>query len=139
MSAVLFNGLLTANFQSSQPLLVSDQAVVLDFLLNIPAGGVKVEWYPEYTKGLDSNDQPLPMASWVWYRETAEEDIGNGDVRMNEVIRRFSPNGSDAVLPVGVHAVDVQLRREHAFVRIQIRGNGATAQVSTPFGKIPVV
>jgi hypothetical protein len=118
--------------------LVAGKEVVLDFLLTIPGGGVKVEWYLEFATGVDSLGQPLAMANWVWYRETSEEDIGNGDVRMNEVIRRFSPLGSDAVLPAGVHALDAQFSRTHAFARIQIRGNTATAQVSTPFGTIPV-
>lgn len=135
----LFNGLLTAAFAPSAPLMISDKEVVLDFLLTIPGGGgVKIEWYPEFTTGRDVSGQPLPMSSWVWYRETSEEDIGNGDVRMNEVIRRFSPNGSDAVLPVGVHQLDVQLVRTHAFTRVQIRGNTATAQITSPFGKIPI-
>jgi hypothetical protein len=138
MSTLIFNGLLTANFQSSQPILVPAKEIVLDFLLTIPNGGVNVQWYFEFTKGVDDNDQPLPMLNWVWYRETSEGDIGNGDVRMNEVIRRFSIQGSDAVLTAGVHALDAQFDRVHAFARIQIRGDGATAKVSAPFGTIPV-
>jgi hypothetical protein len=138
MPALIFNAPLTAAFQASRPILVAGREVVLDFFLTIPGGGVKVEWYLEFTTGMDSNNQPLAMANWVWSRETSEEDIGNGDVRMNEVVRRFSPSGSDAVLPAGVHALDAQFSRTHALVRIQIRGNGASAQVSTPFGTIPI-
>jgi hypothetical protein len=140
MPALLFNGLLTAAYQPSQPILVPAQKVVLDFLLTIPAGpGVNVQWYLEFTDGLDPvSGQAVAMANWVWYRETAEEDISNGDVRMPIVVRRFSTNGADAVLPAGTHQLDGQFSRTHAFARIQIRGNGATAQVSAPFGKIPV-
>ena len=137
MSARIFNGPLTAAFQPSNLILVAGKEIVLDFLLSIPNGGVNVEWYLEYTTGLSSSGQPLAAANWVWYRETSEEDIGNGDVRMNEVIRRFSPSGSDAALPAGVHALDAQFTRTHAIARIQIRGNGATAQVTAPFGTSP--
>ena len=124
--------LLGANFIPTLPLLITSKEVVLDFLLDVPAGpGVKVEWYPTYT---DGNPFALPP---VWNRETSEEDIGNGDVRMNEVIRRFSPFNADAVLPAGVHRLNVQLRRTHGFVQLQIRGAGVTASVTAPFGKIP--
>jgi hypothetical protein len=137
MPVTIFNGLLTAAFQASQPILVATNKVVLDFLLTIPAGpGVSVEWYLEFTDGLDANGQALPIPSWVWHRETAEEDIGNGDVRMSVVVRRFSPNAADAVLPAGSYALDTQFSRAHAFARIQIRGNTVTARVSTPFGKL---
>jgi hypothetical protein len=135
MAVQLFNALLTANFAASSPLLITSKEVVLDFLLTIPAGpGVNVEWYPEYTDGV-----PLPPTASEWFRETSEEDIGNGDVRMNEVIRRFSPWDADAVLPAGVHKLNVQLRRTHGFVRIWIRGDTAVARITASFGKIATV
>ena len=140
MPAQLFNALLTANFAPGAPLLISSKEVVLAFQLNIPFGGVRVEWYPEYTDGTDPvTGQALPMASWVWTRETSEEDLGNGVVRMNEVIRYFSPNAADAVLPIGVYGENVQLRRAGAIMRLRMRGNGATAVVSSLYGKIATV
>ena len=130
--ALLFNGPLTANFQSSQPLLIEGDRVVLDFVLNIPGPGpVSVQWYPEFTK-LNPYDLATP-----WFRETAEEDLGNGDVRMPLSIRRFSTQGADASLPAGVYYLDAEFRRIHMFCRIRILGLGCTAQVFAPFGEIP--
>jgi hypothetical protein len=137
MATTLINTVLTAAFQPSSPFLVTDKKVVLDFLLTIPNPAVAVEWYPEYADGIGANGQALPIAGWQWYRETSEEDVGQGDVRMNEVIRRFAPNLGDGMLAVGAHALNVQLQRTHAFCRIQIRGDGVAARVSTPFGEIP--
>jgi hypothetical protein len=131
MPTLLFNSVLGAAFVPTSPVFVVGRKVVLDFAVTTP-GGVKVEWYPEYTDG-----NPFDLAT-VWFRETSEEDIGNGDVRMNEVIRRFSPNAADGVLAAGTHNLDVQLQRTHAFCRLQMRGTGVTVRLTTPFGKIPV-
>ena len=139
MALRLFNGALTNAFQPSIPIEVQGDCVVLDFLLSIantitpPATGASIEWYPEFT-WTDPN-----AVGTQWYRETAEEDIGNGDVRMALSVRRFSTQGADTPLPPGTHACDVQLKREHAFVRVQIRvaAGGAdtcSAAVWAPFG-----
>jgi hypothetical protein len=130
---ILFNYMpLTANFQPSSSILIKSDTVVLDFDLIVPGPGTaKVEWYPEFTF-----ENPLD-ASTVWYRESAEEDIGNGDVRMPFSIRRFSTNGADADLPAGTYHVDVQFKRIHAFCRVQIRGLGCTARIRAPFGEQP--
>jgi hypothetical protein len=127
----LFNSILGANFVASSPLLISGEKVVLDFQLNVTAATAKVEWYPEFTSG-----NPFAPTT-IWYRETAEEDIGNGDVRMPLSIRRFSNQGADTDLATGVYNLDAQFRRSHNFVRIQIRGTGAIASVLAPFGEIP--
>ncbi len=135
----LFDGPLTNAFQATPPTEVKGRRIVLDFLLTIantvtpPLTGASIEWYPEFT-WTDPN-----AAGTQWYRETAEEDIGNGDVRMPASVRRFSVQGADGVLPEGIHARDVQLEREHAFVRLQIRvapGGADTcrATVWAPFG-----
>jgi len=123
---------LTANFQASGAALIKNESIVLDFDLSFPGPGtVRVEWYLEFTAG-----NPFD-ASTLWYRETAEEDIGNGDVRMPLALRRFSTQGADADLPAGAYHYNVQLRRIHAFCRVQIRGLGCTVRVSAPFGEQP--
>lgn len=131
MSLPIFNGPLTNAFQPSLPLLINDSVVVLDTTLVIAGGPVRVEWYPEFT-----DDNPFDVNT-RWYRELAEEDVGNGDVRMALTIRRFSTYGADADLPPGTYQLDAQFRRVHDFCRIQIRGLGATARVIAPFGSAP--
>ena len=123
---------LTANFQPTGSILIKGDVVVLDFDILVPGlGAARVSWYPEFTF-----ENPLD-ASTLWYCETAEEDIGNGDVRMPPSIRRFSTNGADADLPTGTYHFDVQFKRIHAFCRVQIRGLGSTVRVRAPFGEQP--
>jgi hypothetical protein len=131
MSVILLNSVLLVApaFTGSLPVLVSDKRVVLDFTLVTP-GGVAIEWYPEFTDGGTN------LATAPWFREVSEEDIGNGDVRMNEVIRRFSTYNADAFLPAGTHRYSVQLQRTHAIYRVQIRGAGVVATIASPFGKL---
>lgn len=137
MSAILLNNaLLVAGYTPSQPVLISGRRVVLDFTLVTP-GGIAITWYPEYTDGIDANGVALPLASWLWSREVAEEDTGNGDVRMPLAVRRFTTFGADGLLAAGTYRLNVQLQRTHALYRVQIAGAGVTATVSTPFGKIP--
>lgn len=131
MSSTIFNAPLTAAYQASLPIVVSDDIVILDFKIVIPVGTVRVQWYLEFT-----SDNPFDTAA-SWYREVSEEDIGNGDVRMPLAVRRFSTYGADADLPAGTYRFDVQLRRVHDFCRIQILGNGATATVVTPVNDVP--
>ena len=127
----IFDAALTAAFQSSQPVVVSNDIVILDFTIVIAVGTVRVQWYLEFT-----SDNPFdPNAAW--FREVSEEDIGNGDVRMPVAIRRFSTFGADADLGVGTHRFDVQLKRVHNFCRIKILGNGATAKVIAPVNALP--
>jgi hypothetical protein len=131
-STLILNAPLTAVPQPSQPLLILATEVVLDFDLFIAdRTPVRVLWYPEYTK-----DNPRDPNT-IWFRELAEEDIGNGDIRMPYTQRRFSTQGADADLPAGHYFFDVQLKRTHAFARIQIWGLGCTAKVWAPFGEIP--
>ena len=129
---VIFNAALTASFQPSRPIIIVAEKVVLDFKLVINSrSAVQVQWYPEFTM-----DNPAsPTAEW--YRETAEEDLGNADARMPPSIRRFSTQGADADLPTGTYYFDTQFKRTHGFVRIQILGFGCTAKVTAPFGEIP--
>jgi hypothetical protein len=129
--AVLFDAALTASFQASAPVTVSEDIAIFDFTITIAVGTVRVQWYLEYT-----SDNPYSPTA-IWYRETAEEDIGNGDVRMPSAIRRFSTFGADADLGVGTYYFDVQLKRVHDFCRIRIAGNGAYAKVVAPVNSKP--
>lgn len=130
---VIFQGPLTANFQPSAAVLIESEKVVLDFELVIPgANPVQVQWYPEYAWG-----SPADPAT-RWFRETAEEDIGNGDVRMPPSIRRFSTYGADGDLPTGIYRLDVELRRTHKFCRIQLLGLDCVATVYSLFGGLPM-
>jgi hypothetical protein len=140
MGIVLLNQQLGANFVASQPLQLVGDTLVLDMAVVVPAGpGVKVEFYLEYADGLDRvTGQAAPITNWIWSRECAEEDIGDGDVRMALVIRRFTPFGADAVLPAGTYNVSMQFRRTHGYARVQARGDTASLQVYAPYGDLPV-
>jgi hypothetical protein len=124
---ILNNALLTNAFQASQPFSIVGDNIVLDFTIvvaNVAAPGTpaQVEWYPEYTSA-DPN-----AVGTGWFRETSEEDIGNGDVRMNLVVRRFATNGADAPLPdAATYRLDTQFSRKHNYCRIQIRVTAASA------------
>jgi hypothetical protein len=113
------------------PIVILDDTIILDFAITIPIGTVRVLWYLEFTC-----DNPFDLNA-IWFREVAEEDIGNGDVRMPYAIRRFSTYGADADLPAGTYRFDVQLKRVHDFCRIQLSGNGASAKVSAPINETP--
>jgi hypothetical protein len=129
---IIFDAPLTANFRPSLAILIPCEQVVLDFKLVINSRTpVQVQWYPEFT-----SDNPANLLA-EWYRETAEEDISNGDVRMPPSIRRFSTNGGDADLPTGTYLFDTQFKRTHKFCRIQILGLGCMARVLAVFGEIP--
>lgn len=130
-STPIFNAALTAAYQASLPVSVSDEMIILDFQIVIAVGTVRVLWYLEFTSG-----NPYDPST-VWYREVSEEDIGNGDVRMPAAIRRFSTPGADADLPAGTYGFDVQLKRVHNFCRVQIQGNGANAKILAPVNDVP--
>jgi hypothetical protein len=133
MSAIILDQTLTAAFTPSKPILIAGEKVVLDFRLVIPGPGpLSVQWYPEFTEG-----NPFDPTNLEWFREVAEEDIGNGNVRMSLVIRRFTINGADTALPAGTHRIDCEFKRTHKFFRIQMLGLGCVARVIVPFGEIP--
>jgi len=132
MSSIILNTTLGASFQPSLPVLIPVEKVVLDFKITIPGrDSIRVQWYPEFSE--DSPTDP----NVEWYREVAEEDIGNGDVRMPIAIRRFSTEGADADLPPGTYFLSVQFKRSHKICRIQMAGAGAAVVVKTVFGDIP--
>jgi hypothetical protein len=129
---IILNSPLGIAFQPSRPILITCERVVLDFRIVIAGPApVSVLWYPEYTV-----DNPYATAT-EWFREVAEEDIGNGDVRMPFTIRRFSTEGADAALPAGTHRFAVQLKRIHDIARIQMAGVGAQVLVYSVFGQVP--
>lgn len=125
----LFNGALTASFVAGPPMLLSDGALSIDFELTTSSGPTTVLWYPEFAR-----DNPL-VAATKWYRELAEEDVGNGVVNMPKAIRDFQENGG-AGLADGTHYVSAQLIRRHLFVRLQMRVSTGVASVvaTAPFG-----
>ena len=136
---ILFNGPLTNAFVPSAPTAVKSEGLVFDFEVEIvntltpPGTAAVIEWYPEFTS-TDPN-----AAGSVWFRESTEEVLGAGVVRMSPTVRFFTANANEVNLPPGVHRQDVQLKRIHAFVRIQLRvaaGGADTcrATVWDPFG-----
>ena len=142
MTIQIFNGKLTTSFQPTQAYMLVGETAVFDFDLvvaniAVPGTPARVEWYAEYTSA-----DPNAVAT-KWYRELAEEDIGNGDVRMPVVVRRFSTNGGDAPLSEGTYAFDAQFTRKHNFVRLQVRvapagADNCTLRVNVPFGTAPL-
>jgi hypothetical protein len=121
MAFTIFNGSLTNAFQATAPIGVAGENVVFDWFLTVtntltpPGTAAQIEWYPEFTSA-DPN-----AAGTRWFRETAEEDIGNGEVRMPKTVRRFTENGDDLPLAEGTHALDTQFARKHNFCRLQVR------------------
>jgi hypothetical protein len=138
MAFQIFSGHLTTTFQPTDPFVMVGDNIVFDMALNVadtilPTPTAEVQWHPEFTSG-DPN-----ATTTVWYRETSEEDIGNGDVRMNKVVRRFAEQGSDTPLVAGPHSLDAQFSRKHDFCRLQLRvstgsGNNCTARVLAVLG-----
>lgn len=129
---------LTTSFQPSAALLVSGETVVLDFTVVVANTGAallgRIEWYLEFTSG-----DPLSSTT-RWFREVAEEDAGDGDVKMPKVIRRFTEQGGTN-LAVGNHYFNVQFVRKHLFVRVQIRqaatfADACTARIDSDFGDL---
>jgi hypothetical protein len=142
MSISLFNGPLTNAFQPTQGFLLAGDSVVLDMtaiIASVPPAATlgRIEFFLEYTT------QDPNAASTSWFREVAEEDIGNGDVRMAKVVRRFSEQGSDVPLAVGTHRLNMQFSRKEGFARLQVRvvaggANACTLSVAAVFGALPL-
>jgi hypothetical protein len=143
MAFSIFNGALTNTYQPTNPVDMAGEHIVLDWALTIanlltPAGtAATVQFYFEYAS-TDPN-----AATTVWYRETTEEDIGNGDVRMNKAVRRFSEQGADLPLAEGSHQVDMQFNRKHNYFRLQVRtavgsADNCRAQIWSVLGRQPI-
>jgi hypothetical protein len=130
--ALIFDAPLSGVFQPSRPLIIKATELAFDFDLAVVAATAHILWYPEY-----ATLNPFDTVNTIWYREITEELLGNGDVRMAPSQRRFSTQGVDGDLTTGVYHFDVQLKRVHAFVRLQLQGTGCTAKVWAPFGEIP--
>jgi len=142
MAIQLFNGALTNSFQATGSFLISGENITLDCALTIanvavPGTPGQIEAYLEFT-----SSDPNALAT-TWYRECAEEDLGNGNIRMSKVVRRFAEEGSDVPLAEGTHNIDLQFVRKHAFCRLQIRvapggADKCSAIVTTVFGAKPL-
>lgn len=135
----IFLGALTGIFQPSAAVLTTDEKIILDFeLVTHGLLPVRVQWYPEFTWRNPTD----PSTNWL--QGTAEEDLGNGNIRMPSTVRRFSTNGADVGLPPGTHQFDVQLHRTHCFYRIQLCcsgvffGSGCLATVRALSGIVPI-
>ena len=138
MALVIFNGALTTTFQPTIPSQVKGEKIALDFVVTVantltPAGThAEVQWYPEFTD-LDPN-----AAASQWYRESSEENQGNGNILMVQTIRQFAEYGS-VDLSEGTFTFDTQFRRVHAFFRLQVRitttsADTCSAVIRDPFG-----
>jgi hypothetical protein len=142
MPVLLFNGLLTNTFQPTAAFLLTGETLVLHFgatVANIAVPGTpgRIEFYFEYTLA-DPN-----AVGTVFDREVSEEAIGNGDVRMSLVVRRFSPYGVDAPLPEGTYNVRLPFARKDGFGRLQVRvaaggADNCSANISAIFGSSPL-
>lgn len=131
----LFNANLGPAFQPSAAFMIPVDRVVLFFDLTVAAPGpAEVEWYAEFSDGVVAQ----PPAAWIWRREVAEEDTGNGVVNMPKVVRTMQENGATTGLAAGEHNLDADLVRRGPFCRIQMRAasGAAAAVVSTPFGAL---
>jgi hypothetical protein len=127
MAFQILNALLTDSFQPSAPVEMVGNHAVIDSLITVantlvPGTRAQVQWYLEFCS-TDPN-----AAGTVWYRETSEEDIGNGNVRMNKVVRRWAEYGSDLDLDEGTHQLSAQFERKHNYYRVQIRKTTASAE-----------
>jgi hypothetical protein len=133
MSDAIFSGALATGFQPSSPILIEGEKITLDFKIAIIGSATRrVQWYFEFAEG-----NPYD-ASTLWFPETAEENVGNGDVRMPIAIRRFSSNSTDADLSPGTHYRSAQFQRRHKFARLQLAGTADCAvTVWSVFGGPP--
>lgn len=127
---------LTSSFVASDPLLIVDGRISLDFELTV-ATDAAVEWYLEFT---DQNPN-----TGTWSREISEELQGNGAVTMAEVTRTFRSAGAASLILAASgspYELDAQFRRDHKFARVQIRaasGSVTRAQITSQYGSIPRV
>lgn len=129
MSAILFNGTLTASFQATKAVMVSaaELAFTVDLELTVAGAPTSVVYYLEF------GEDPSPAGKW--YREIAEEDAGGGVVAMPFVLRTLQPNAGGN-LPVGITRVDAEFKRRHKLARVQIASPGnVKALITTPFGR----
>ena len=125
---ILFNGKVSSGFTPSKAIFVSAKRVVLRFLVTVSGAPTPVQFYMEFSGN----------PSGQWFRETAEEDQGDGVVEMPAVVRTLTPSGGGN-LPVGVTAVSMQFVRDEQFVRMQLACAGnATVKLTTPYGGRPV-
>lgn len=134
-SIQIFNKTLTDTFAVSQPFLIANNTITLDFKLDVTAGPASVEWYLEF--GED------PSASGEWYREMAQEDPGGGVVLVPEVVRTFANNGASDLTSPATYFFDTELVRRHKLARVQIRVTDVdtmtvVATIRSQFGALAV-
>jgi hypothetical protein len=119
---VLFNGRVPSSFTPSKFTTIVAKKVTLRFLVTVTGSPTELQWYLEF--GGDKS---------TWFRETAEEDQGDGDVQMPTVIRTVTLGGAN--LPVGTTAVSMQFQRDEQLFRVQLKCAGtATVKLTTPYG-----
>lgn len=134
MGVELFNSTVPAAFTPSRPLQLSNDSLVLFWLITVTGGtAAHIEFYVEYTDG-DPNNKTTQ-----WFREVDEQDGGNGAVTMSQVVRTIQLNGGGD-LPAGTYPFSVPFIRRAQFARVQLKSTlgVATAQITAPFGTIPV-
>jgi hypothetical protein len=140
MSAKIFDAALTTTFQPSQPIQFVAEKITIDFEAVITQATTRVLWYFEYTDG----DPTSAGTNTLWFRETAEENQGGGNVAMPVATRWLAVQGSNnqpAPLPVGTHRMSMQFLRSHRYYRIQTAveagGGNAVLRAWNIFGDIP--
>jgi hypothetical protein len=127
VSAILFQGPLTAQFQPTKCFMITATEPVFDFEIVVSGSTTVVQYYLEFSPTQDANGK--------WYREIAEEDVGGGVVNMPAVVRTLLDNAGSN-LPVGMHRFDAEFKRRHQFIRLQLMSPGtATCIITAPFAE----
>jgi hypothetical protein len=127
---VIFDSVLGAAFEPSDPFMISADRVVLDWLIVVTGEDLtQIEWYIEL-----ASDDPNAVAT-TWFREVAEQNtVGPGTTNMPKVVRIWREADGTLLAP-GTHAVDAELTRSHQFCRVQVRvaAGAGTARIFAPF------
>lgn len=120
---VLFNGVVPSSFAPTKYTAIVARRIVVRLTITVRTSPTTLRCYLEY--GGDGTH---------WFRELAEEDGGDGAVKMPAVVRTITgPDGDD--LPVGTTTVDLQFLRDEQLFRLQLACAGsASVKVTTPYG-----
>lgn len=120
---VLFDGIVTSGFVPSKSFAITARRVTLRWEITVSGAPASLSWYLEF--GGDPTG--------AWFAETAEEDQGNGAVKMPAVVRQMTPEGGGN-LPVGTTRLSTQFVREEQLARVQFSSSGSVRlKLTTPY------